>query len=406
MIRKTIFTAATLYCSMLAGTTQAETVRIGLLLPYSGIGAEFGEQIERGFQLYFKLHPEALGGHTVEMVRRDTKRPGGDVARTSAQDLILNEKVQVLAGFETSPDAIAVAPIATSAKVPMIVLNAATAWLPNLSPYMVRLSRTMWQSSYPLGEYAAKSLECGTAVIGYTDYPPGKDGHDAFKLAYEQAGGKVLESLPMGSPAQVPDFTPFYQRVRAARPDCFYVFIPGGNHVPAALKTYADLNMRQEGIKLIGPGDLVQDTKMREVGDAALGVVSVMDYSPDHDTPENRSFLAAWREAYGEDSVPEFMAVYGYDGAAAIAHAIKSTDGAMDPDRVIESLKGWGYVSPRGEIRIDPETRDVVMDQKVQEVVTIDGRPGMKVLSTFPAVKDPCKELRIGKCAEGLAGTQ
>lgn len=384
-------------------TAQAETVKVGLILPFSGGSAEFGEQIERGIRLYLKTHPDALGGHQVEFVRRDSKRPGGDVAKTATQELVLRENVKILAGYETSPDAIASAPIATSAKVPMLVLNAATAWITNLSPYIVRVGRTMWQSSYPLGTYAYAKLGCRTAAVGYTDYPPGKDSLDAFKLAFEKAGGSVTEAIPMGGPATVPDFTPFLQRVKAGKPDCFYAFVPGGNHSGAIMKVYDDLGFRDAGIRMIGAGDLTQDTRLRKAGPGAVGIVTMMDYSADYKTPANQGFIAAWQKEYGADSVPDFFAVYGYDGGAAIARMIKATDGKVEPEKAVDALRGWQFQSPRGLVTIDPQTRDTIMDQHVQRVVMMGGRPGIEVIETIEQIKDPCKELKIGRCGEAPA---
>src|ERR1700754_2077807 len=255
------------------GMAQAETVKVGVVLPFSGANADLGHQIDKAFDLYVKLHANDIAPHKIELVKRDEGPPTGAQAKTVATELITNDKVQILTGFVFSPSAIALAPVVTQAKMPMIISNAGTAWITTLSPYIARLSFSMWHPAFPMGTYAAKTLGCKTAAMGYTDFPPGKDSTDAFKAGFEAAGGKVVDSIPMGNPAQVPDFTPFFQRVKDEKPDCFYVFIPSGNHASGVVKTYGELGMRASGIKLIGPMDVVPDTKLQDMGDAAVGTI-------------------------------------------------------------------------------------------------------------------------------------
>lgn len=398
-----MFRTAILACAAsltLAAAAQAAEVKIGVVLTYTGGAAELGEQVDRGMELYLKSHPEAFGGHTVNLVKRDAKRPGGDIAKNAVQELITRERVDMLAGFIFSPNAMASAPLATQGKVPMIIMNAGTAWIPSLSPYIARVSFTMWQSGYPMGTYAAGKLGCKTAAIGYTDYPPGKDSLAAFEMGFQKAGGVVVDAIPMGGPADVPDFTPFFQRVKDAKPNCFYVFVPSGNHASAVVKTFAALGMADAGIKLIGPGDITQDTKLQGMGDDAIGLVTMHHYSADYDTPNNKAFVKAWKDAYGADTTPDFMGVAGWDGMAAIAHAIKVQNGDVSADGTMTALKGWKFDSPRGPIMIDPETRDIVHGEYVHRIVKKDGRLMVEVVDDMGMIKDPCKVLKVGKCAE------
>lgn len=390
--------AAAAALATVPAVAMAKTVKIGVVMTFSGGGAQLAEQIERGYSLFQKLHPEAFGGHEVEIIKRDAKNPGGDVAKTAVQELITRENVQILTGFIYSPNAMTSAPLATQGKVPMVIMNAGTAWIPSLSPYIARVSFTMWQSGYPMGSYAADKLGCKTAAAGYTDYPPGKDSRDAFKMGFEKAGGKLIEDIPMGGPRDVPDFTPFFQRIKDAKPDCFYVFVPAGNHAVAVAKTFFSLGMKDAGIKLIGPGDITQDTELQKMGKDAAGIITMHHYSADYDTPANKAFVKAWKDAYGADAVPDFMAVAGWDGMAAIAHAITAQNGDVTAEGTMKALAGWKYDSPRGPIMIDAASRDIVMDEHVHEIV-IDGTMlKVKVLDTIPQVKDPCKELKVGKC--------
>ncbi|MGI9416042.1 MAG: ABC transporter substrate-binding protein [Hyphomicrobiales bacterium] len=398
MSLRTLTLALSAVVAMAATSAVAKTVRIGVVLPYSGGAAQFGEQIDRGMNLYLNQNKDAFGGHEIVIVKRDSKRPGGDIAKNAVQELITREKVNLLTGFVFSPNAIASAPLVTQGKVPMVIMNAGTAWIPSLSPYIARVSFTMWHAGYPMGQYAHDKLSCKTAAIGFTDYPPGKDSRNAFTKGFEGSGGKVLEAIPMGGPREVPDFTPFFQRVKNAKPDCFYVFVPAGNHSVAVVKTYTNIGMKDAGIRLIGPGDITQDTKLQSMGAEADGMITVHHYSADYKTPVNEAFVKAWKAAYGDDTTPDFMGVAGYDGMAAIAHAISAQNGEITADGTMKALKGWSFDSPRGKITIDPDTRDIVQDSNVHKVVAKDGRLMIEVIDTIPQVKDPCKALKIGKC--------
>ncbi|HEX6112126.1 MAG TPA: ABC transporter substrate-binding protein [Geminicoccaceae bacterium] len=401
MTKHSTWLAAALAATVAPPLAMAETVKVGVVMTYSGGGAQFAQQIERAMDLYMDQEGKAkLGEHEIELIKRDARNPGGDAAKTAVQELIVREEVDLLTGFVYSPNIIASAPLIDQAKVPTLVLNAATAWIPSLSPYIARISMTMWQTGYPMGGYAVEELGCETAAVGYTDYPPGKDSLEAFRMGFEQAGGDLIDEIPMGGPAEVPDFTPFMQRVKDAAPDCFFVFVPSGNHVAAVFKTYADLGMREAGVRLIGPGDLTQDTELQDMGEEAVGVVTLGQYQADLDVGTNPEFVAAWREAYGEDSTPDFMAAAGYDGMAAIVDAIVQQDGQIDPDRTMEIWAGWTHDGPRGTVTIDPETRDIVQDMKVNEVYAEDGRLRMRTIDVIPQVKDPCKEQKVGRCAE------
>jgi len=382
----------------LATLAGAQTVRIGVVLPYSGVGAEFAQQIHRGMQVFMQMNPQAFGPYKVEIVKRDSKNPSGADAKIAVQELITQDKVDILTGFVYSPDAIASASLFTEAKKPAVIMNAGTAWITNLSPMISRVSFSMWHSGYAMGAAAAKNLKAKTAVVGYSDFPPGKDSLDAFKRAFEANGGQVVDAIPMGGPAQVPDFTPFFQRAKDKKPDVFYVFVPSGDHAVAVMKTYNALGMRRAGIKLIGPGDLTPDYKLQGMGDDAVGLITIHHYNADLNNPVNKRFVQTWKENYGPASTPDFMAVQGYDGMAAIAHAVVTQKGKLTPEGTIDALKGWKYNSPRGPISIDPATRDVVMNEYLSEVVKTGGRLVQKNIATLTAVKDMCKELKEGKC--------
>jgi branched-chain amino acid transport system substrate-binding protein len=384
---------------MAASWAGAQEVKVGVTLPYTGIGAEFAQLVDRGMTLYLTLNADQVKPYKIVLIRRDVKDPGGANAKIAVQELLTQDNVDILAGWIYSPNAIASAPIVTAGKKPAVIMNAGTAHITNLSPYYVRTSFSMWHAGYSLGEAAAKTLHAKTAVVGYTDFPPGKDSLAAFKRSFEAAGGKVIDEIPMGGAGAVPDFTPFFQRAKDKKPDVFFVFVPAGDHAAAVVKTYAALGMREAGIKLIGPGDISQDTKLQAMGAAAVGLVTMHHYHADLDNPENRRFVAAWKKEYGPTSTPDFMAVGGYDGMAAIVHVVQALKGKIDADRALEALRGWKFQSPRGPIMIDPVTRDIVMNEYFSEVVMKDGRVTQKVIGEIDSVKDACKEQKIGPCA-------
>jgi len=382
------------------GAAQAETIKIGVVLPFSGANADLGHQIDKAFDLYVKLHANDIAPHKVELIKRDEGPPTGAQAKTVATELITNDKVPILTGFVFSPSAIALAPVATQAKVPMVIANAGTAWITNLSPYIVRLSFSMWHPAFPMGAYAFNKIGCKTAAMAYTDFPPGKDSTEAFKTGFEKAGGKITDAIPMGSPVQVPDFTPFFQKIKDEHPDCMYVFIPSGAHATGVMKAYGELGMRKAGIKLIGPMDLIPDNKLQDMGDAAIGTIVMGHYAVDLDSAGNKAFNEEWHKAYGKDSYPDFMSAAGWDTMHAIFDTIKKLNGNVsDGAKVVDAMKGWSADGPRGTVMIDPATRDIVQDEHAMEVYRKpDGKLGERILGTTKAVKDECKELKVGRC--------
>jgi branched-chain amino acid transport system substrate-binding protein len=389
-----------LVCLGLAvGLAQAQEVKVGVVLAYTGVGAELGRQVDRGMEQYLKLNAEKVAPYKITLIKRDEKNPGGADARTAVQELLTQDKVDILVGWLYSPNAIASAPVVTAGRKLAVIMNAGTAHITQLAPQFVRTSFSMWHAGHAMGEAAAKNLKAETAVVGYTDFPPGKDSLAAFKRGFEANGGKVIDEIPMGGAGAVPDFTPFFQRAKYKKPDVFFVFVPGGDYSSAVVRTYAALGMREAGIRLIGPGDITQDTKLQAMGDAAVGLITMHHYHADLDNEENKRLVASWKDDYGAAATPDYMAVGGYDGMAAIVHAIQLTKGKVDADQALAALKGWKFNSPRGPIMIDPETRDVIMNEYLSEVVNgPGGRLRQKVVGVIENVKDTCKVLKIPPC--------
>jgi branched-chain amino acid transport system substrate-binding protein len=372
---------------------SAQTIKIGFITSYSGLNGNLGPYMERAVRLYIKQHENELPpGVKIELLTRDDTGPNPDKARQLAQELIIRDKVNLLAGVIFTPNALAIAPLATEAKVPFVVMNAGTSVITQRSPYIARTSFTLWQSSYPLGQWASKRFK--TAYTLVSDFGPGHDSEEAFIKGFSEGGGKILGSVRV--PLQNPDWAAYMQRVKDAKPDALKVFIPAGKTATAVMKNFSDLGLDKAGIKLIGPGDITTDEELPNMGDAAVGVLTVHHYSAAADRPANKSFVAAWKKEFGANEVPNFLSAGSWDGTAMIFEAIKQQKGKLDPDRTMEIFKGWKNAdSPRGPISIDPETRDIVQNEYLREVRKVGGQlANVEIETVGTAVKDPWKLLK------------
>jgi branched-chain amino acid transport system substrate-binding protein len=387
--------AAIAALALSASAASAQTVKIGFITSYSGLNGNLGPYMERAVRLYLKQHEKELGGVKVELITRDDTGPNPDKARQLAQELVVRDKVNLIAGVIFTPNAMAMAPVVTEAKVPFVIMNAGTSVITTRSPYMVRTSFTLWQSSYPLGQWASKRFKTAYSLV--SDFGPGHDSEDAFSKGFEEGGGKILGKVRV--PLQNPDWAAYLQRVKDAKPDALKVFIPAGKTATAVMKNFSDLGLDKAGIKLIGPGDITTDEELPNMGDVALGVLTVHHYSAAATRPENKAFVEAWKKEYGANETPNFVAAGAYDGAAIIVEAIKQQKGKIDPDRTMEIFKAWKNPrSPRGPISIDPETRDIVQNEYLREVRRVGGQLANVELETVgTAVKDPWKELQKKK---------
>ena len=372
-----------------AGASAEEPpLKIGMVLETSGAFADFGMQMMNGARAYMKVHGDTVAGRKVELVVKDTTGVP-DVAKRVAQELITNDKVDFLAGFGLTPSALAVAPLATEAKKPMIIMNAATSIITTRSPYIARVSMTLPQVTAPLATWAFKN---GITKV-YTlvaDYGPGIDAEKQFKKTFTAAGGQIVGEVR--TPLRNPEFAPFLQRIKDAHPQAVFVFVPAGAQVVAFMKGFAERQLDKAGIKLIGTGDITDDGVIDAMGDAPLGVVTTHQYSVAHDSPENRVFLKAYAEVAGTKQRPNFMAVGAWDGMAAMYEVARRLNGKIDGDKAMEVLKGMKIDSPRGPIMIDPATRDVVQTIYVRRVERMkDGKLYNVEFDQFPNVKDPGK---------------
>ncbi|HEY6865552.1 MAG TPA: ABC transporter substrate-binding protein [Burkholderiales bacterium] len=378
-----------LVAALAAGAAFAqEPIKVGMLAEMSGPFADIGRQIVNGARAYVKAHGDTVAGRRVEIIVKDTTGMAPEIAKRQAQELIVNDKVDFLAGFGLTPNALAVAPLATEAKKPMIVMNAATSIITTRSPYIVRVSMTLPQVTAPLATWAARNgiREVYTLV---SDYGPGIDAETQFRKTFTEAGGKIVGGVR--TPPNNPEFAPYLQRIKDARPQAVFIFLPQGAQPVAVMKGFAERELDKAGIRLIATGDVTEDSLIETMGDAPLGVVTTHQYSVAHASAQNRAFVKAYAEIDAR-SRPNFMAVGAWDGMAAIYETARRLNGKIDGDRAIAALKGMRIDSPRGPISIDPETRDVVQTIYIRRVEKLkDGKLYNVEFDQIDNVKDPGK---------------
>ena len=386
---KTRFISQLMALALLFSTTGVwaqEAFKIGLILPMTGQSASTGKQIEAAARLYMAQNGDKVAGRKIELIVKDD---GGvpDATKRIAQELVVNDKVGVLSGFGLTPLALATAPIATQSKTPMVVMAAATSSITEASPFIVRTSFTLPQCAVAMGDWAPKN-GFKRVVTLVSDYGPGIDAERYFKERMQLNSAQVIESLRV--PLRNPDFAPFLQKVRDLKPDALFVFVPSGAGA-AVMKQFVERGMDKAGIKLIGTGDLTDDDQLNDMGDGALGVVTAHHYSTAHPSALNKKFVEAFKKA-NNGLRPNFMAVGGYDGMRVIYEALKNTKGGQGGgEAMLAAMKGQIFESPRGQIYIDAQTRDVVHNMYLRKVEKKDGQLYNVEFDVIKDMKDPGK---------------
>jgi branched-chain amino acid transport system substrate-binding protein len=369
-----------------ASAAAQGTIKVGAVLEVTGPFASIAKQIENGMRLYIKQNGDTVAGKKVELIVKDSTGAAPDVAKRLVQELIARDKVDFIVGFGLTPNALAAAPVVTDAKKPTIIMNAATSVIVTKSPYMARVSMTLPQVTAPIAQWAAKN---GIKRV-YTlvaDYGPGHDAEAAFKKTFIAAGGQIVGEVR--TPLKSPDFGPFVQRIKDAKPDAVFIFLPAGEQGISFMKGFKERGLAQTGIKLIGPGDVVEDDIIEAIGDSALGAITTHHYSAAHDSPLNKAYVKAYMDQY--KIRPNFMSVGGYDGMAVVYEVAKKLGGNIDGDKAMAVIKGMKWESPRGMVMIDPETRDIVQTVYVRRVEKKDGKLYNIEFDKFADVKDPGK---------------
>lgn len=365
----------------------AEPLKIGLILPMSGPFAAYGRQIENGVKLYLQQNGDVFSGRKVELIVKDDTGLAPAIDKRAAQELVVKDKVDILAGFGLTPSAFAVAPIATEAKKPMVVMNAATSSITTKSPYIVRVSMTLPQNAAPIASWAAKN-GIRRVVTVVADYGPGIDAEAQFRKTFTAAGGKIVGEVR--TPPRNPEFSPFLQRIKDANPQAVFLFVPAGEQGIAFMKGFTERGLAKAGIKLIATGDLTDEDVLDAMGDAALGIITSFHYAESHQSPQNKAYVAAYEKAY-PNGRPNFMSVAGYDGMHLIDLVLKKTSGNADGDAFMAAARGMKWTSPRGPVSIDPATRDIVQTVYIRKVERVAGKLQNVEFDQVPAFRDPGK---------------
>jgi branched-chain amino acid transport system substrate-binding protein len=377
--------AAALAVAVAGGASAQDTVKIGFILPMTGQQQSTGVQEAAAIKLYMAQHGDTVAGKKIDLIIRDDAAVPDNTKRI-AQELIVNDKINFVAGFGITPTALAVAPLATEAKIPEIVTAAGTSIITEKSPYISRTSFTLPQSAVPMADWAADN-GIKKVVTMISDYGPGLDSEKWFSSEFKKKGGEILEAIRF--PLANPDFAPFLQRAADQKPDAIFVFVPSGQGA-TFVKQFVERGLDKAGIKIIGTGDVMDDDLINGMGDAVIGTVTAHIYSADHDSPMNKEFVAAFKKA-NDGKRPNFMAVAAYDGVHLMYEALKKAGGKTDGDSLIGAVKGMSWESPRGPISIDPQTREIIQNVYIRKVEKKNGELYNVEFATFKDVKDPAK---------------
>jgi branched-chain amino acid transport system substrate-binding protein len=368
-MKRSLFAGAAMLAAVMlpAGASAEGTVKIGVISSYSGQFADTGTQIDNGIKLYMKQHGDTVAGKKIEIIRKDTGGPNPDVAKRLAQELVVRDQVDILAGFTLTPEALGAAGVSAEAKKFMVVMNAATSVVTEKSPYIVRVSLTLPQISETLGTWAVKKGGVKKAYTMVSDYGPGIDAEAAFQRAFKAAGGEIVGSVRM--PVANPDFSAFVQRAKDLNPESIFVFVPGGAQPGAIGKAFAERAIDPKKVKILSTGEPVDENAIKSMGDLALDRISAWHYDYNHKSKMNEAFVKAFNAEFKRN--PDFFAVGGYDGMHLIYEALKKTGGKTDGDALIAAAKGMKWESPRGSISIDPDTRDIVQTVYIRKVENV-----------------------------------
>ena len=381
------FVLAAIAAVALGGAAYADTIKVGVIGPFSGPFALQGKNFKAGIDAYMAVNGKKVGNDEVEVIYRDLPAADPAQSKSLAQELVVKEKVQYLAGFYFTPDAMAVTPILKQANVPMVIFNAATSAIVTKSPLVVRTSFTTWQTSTPIAKVA---YDAGVkkVISVVSDYGPGVDAENAFKAGFKKQGGEVVQAIRM--PLSTNDFSPIMQRIKDSGAQGVFAFLPSGPTTLGFVKAYNENGLKSAGIKLFAPGDLTQESDLPALGDAALGMQTTFHYAISHDSPENKAFVAAADKAIGNPAELTFPAVGAFDGMHVIYKMIEATGGKQDAQKAVDAVKGLSWVSPRGPVTIDAESRHITQNIYLREVAKgDDGKYYNKEIQTFEKQGDP-----------------
>jgi branched-chain amino acid transport system substrate-binding protein len=382
-----LLSTAALAATAIAANAQS-TVKIGLILPYSGQFADTASQMDNAIKLYMKEHGDTVAGKKIEIIRKDTGGIAPDVAKRLAQELLTRDKVDILTGLILTPNTLAVADVSAQAKVFTVIMNAATSIITTKSPYMARTSVTTPMLNQTLGTWAVKKGGAKKIYSMVSDFGPGHDAEAAFQLGVKEAGGEIVGSVRF--PVANPDFSAFVQRAKDANPDSIYIWIPGGTQPAAVGKALTERGIDPKKIHILGQDVLADDSALKSMGDIAEGIITAAHYDYNHPSAKNKAFVKGFNEISNGRN-PDIFSIGGYDGMHLIYETLKKTGGKADGDSLIAAAKGMKWESPRGPVQIDPETRDIILTVYIDKVEkTPQGLRNVEI-DKVENVKDPVK---------------
>jgi branched-chain amino acid transport system substrate-binding protein len=370
---------------LMSGAAHADTIKVGVIGTMSGPYALFGQNFKAGIDAWVAEHGSKVAGHDIEFIYRDEESPNPAKSKALAQELLVKDKVQYLAGVYFTPNALAIAPLLEESKTPLVVFNAATSAIVEKSPFIVRTSFTMWQNTVPAAK-VAKAKGAKKVVIAVTDYGPGVDAEAAFRKTFEAEGGAIVEAIRM--PINTTDFSPIMQRIKSSGADTIFTFLPAGPPTLGFVKGYIDNGLKSGGIKLISLGDVLTEPDLPNLGENSIGLLSTYHYAVSHVSPENKAFLERLSKVGITLDNVTMTSVAAYDGARVIYKMIEATNGKRDPEKAVAAVKGMKWISPRGPVSIDPSTRHITQNVYLREVAKENGKLINKELQTFEAQPD------------------
>src|SRR5437667_9625174 len=382
-----IFALASAVAAVAATCAAAQQpVKVGVILAYSGQFADPCAQMDNGIKLYLAQHGDGVAGRKIELLRKDSGGIAPDIAKRLAQELIVRDNADMLAGFALTPNALAAGDVSAQAKKFMVNMNAATAIITTKSPYMVRTSFTVPQLNQTLGSWAYKSGIRKTYTM-VSDFGPGHDGEAAFHKGFKDAGGEIVGAARY--PVANQDFSAFVQRAKDANADAIYIYTPGGPQPAPIGKALAERGVDPKKTKVLGQGELTSEDALKNMGEAGLGIITAFHYDYNHQSSTNTAFVKSYKESFGRN--PDMFSAGAFDGMHVIYEALKKTGGKTDGESLVEAAKGMEWESPRGPMAIDPATRDVVQTVYIRRVEKIGGQIVNVEFDKVETVKDPVK---------------
>jgi branched-chain amino acid transport system substrate-binding protein len=373
--------AATIFCS--AASAQ-EKIKIGVIADFTGPFAMSGTMLRQGMETYLSAVGTKVGGKEIELIWRDVGNQNPVAAKQAAEELIVHDKVSILAGFDLTPQVAAVAAVANQAKIPTVIEIPSTPSLMKMSPYFLRVSNNMQSTVWPGADWAAKNGK-KRAYIAVSDYAPGHEVQATFKRKFTELGGEIVgeDRIPLNTV----DYAPFAERVARSNADVVQVFIPPGPAAVSFTRGLLTQGVRDKGTIVMGVGE-TDEAFLPSYDDSVIGIYSSFHYSRVIDSKENQQFKQQLAAKFGDGVAADAFVVQGYDGMHAVLRMIETQAGKpFDATAAVEAMKGYTWNGPRGPMVIDADNRDIVENMYIRRVERVNGKLENVIVETYPAVK-------------------